>query len=285
MDLQLLLGFNLAIIISVLAYALSALSLYGAVASSLLGFIVFGLGGLDWAILLLAFFITSSALSKVAKRRKEKLEEKFSKGSRRDAAQVLANGGVAGVFVLLHAFFPGSSWPWIGFAASLAAANADTWATELGVLSPALPRSITTGKPVERGVSGAVSVTGVLAAAVGALLIGLLAALFFPGFAVIPLSGGANDFPSGTTTLAYTLLFGLAGLAGSLVDSLLGGTVQAIYTCPACRKITERHPFHSCGTPTTLLRGLPWLNNDWVNFACTLSSAIIALGAYFLFIL
>ena len=282
MVLQLLLGFNLAIIISVLAYALSALSLYGAVAASILGFVVFGLGGLDWAILLLAFFISSSVLSKVAKKRKEQLEEKFSKGSRRDAAQVLANGGVAGVFVLLHVLFPDLFWPWIGFAASLAAANADTWATELGVLNPSLPRLITTGKPVERGVSGGVSLGGLAAAVAGALLVGLLAAIFFPGSALVPVSGSANQIPPFLMTLERTVLLGLAGFTGSLVDSVLGATVQAIYTCPACRKITERHPFHSCGTPTTLLRGLPWLNNDWVNFACTFSSAVIALAFYFI---
>ena len=281
MVLQLLLGFNLAIIISVLAYALNALSLYGAVAASVLGFVVFGLGGLDWAIPLLAFFLSSSALSRVAKKRKEGLEEKYSKGSRRDAAQVLANGGVAGAMVLAHALFPSLSWPWIGFAAGLAAANADTWATELGVLSPSLPRLITTGKPVERGVSGGVSLVGLVASAAGALLVGLLAAIFYPGSAVIPLAGGANQIPALPMTLVRIFLFGLAGLAGSLVDSLLGATLQAIYTCPACRKITERHPFHTCGTPTTWLRGLPWLNNDWVNFACTFSSAIIALVIYF----
>jgi uncharacterized membrane protein len=60
----------------------------------------------------------------------------------------------------------------------------------------------------------------------------------------------------------------IAGFLGALFDSLLGASVQAIYHCPSCEKETERHPSHSCGTPTTRTRGWGWLNNDWVNFAC-----------------
>ncbi len=275
--LQLLLGFNLAIIISALAYTLGALTLAGAVAASLLGFIVFGLGGLEWAIVLLAFFISSSFLSRVAKKRKEQMEEKFSKGARRDAWQVLANGGVAGALVLAHVLFPASPWPWVGFSASLAAANADTWATELGVLGPSRPRLITTGKPVERGTSGGLSLAGTLAGMAGALLVGLAAAFLFPGSAVIPLADVANHEPDFVLLAARTVLFALAGIAGSLVDSLLGATVQAIFVCPDCKKETERHPYHSCGAPTLRVRGLSWLTNDWVNFACTFSGAVIAL--------
>ena len=140
---QLLLGFLLAITIAFLAYKARSLNISGAIAAAVTGTIIFGVGGLTWAILLLTFFITSSALSRAFKKRKQGLDEKFSKGHERDAGQVLANGGLATIFAGLYFFFPDSAWAWVGFAASLAAVYADSWASELGVLNPHPPRLIT----------------------------------------------------------------------------------------------------------------------------------------------
>ncbi len=287
MIIQLFAGFILACIIALAARKARVLNRSGAFAAALLGTVIFGLGGLGWAILLLAFFVSSSGLSRLAKRRKRSLDEKAAKGSERDAGQVLANGGIAGVFALLHAFFPEAVWPWVGCAAALAAANADTWATELGVLGKAAPVMITTGKPVEPGTSGGVSWAGTLAALAGAGFVALFGALFWQGYTGINLPDGSSPVLAnllGASKPALTwgqglMIFGglaLSGLAGSLVDSLLGATAQAIYRCPACEKETERYPLHLCGTPTVWVRGWKWLDNDWVNTACTLSAAIVA---------
>jgi uncharacterized protein (TIGR00297 family) len=190
------------------------------------------------------------------------LDEKFSKGGQRDAGQVLGNGGIATAFVLLHAIFPASSWTWIGFAAALAAVNADTWATELGVLNPTMPCMITDlRKRVEKGTSGGVSLLGTGAALCGSAVIALLAAWLF-------------SFPS--LFLPVFAIVTFAGLAGSLIDSFLGATVQAMYYCPKDKKETEKHPLHTCGTQTVHIRGWEWLDNDWVNFACGGSAVIFA---------
>jgi uncharacterized protein (TIGR00297 family) len=256
----LLYGFLLAIVIASLAYRAHALSKSGAFAAIFFGTIIFGLGGIPWAVLLLTFFFTSSALSRAFKKRKQGLNEKYSKGDQRDAGQVFGNGGLAAVFVLFHYFYPESSIGWIGFAASLAAVNADTWATELGVLNPTPPRMITDlRKRVEKGTSGGVSLVGTLASLAGSALIAGLAALFAANWSLF-------------------LLITLAGLTGSLFDSFLGATVQAMYFCPKDQKETERHPLHTCGTETIHLRGWKWLTNDWVNFACAAVGAILASG-------
>ena len=260
---QILYGCLLAITIATLAYRAHSLNRSGAFAAAVVGTIIFGVGGWQWTILLLTFFITSSGLSRAFKKRKEGLSEKFSKGYERDAGQVFGNGGLATLFAALHAFYPESIIPWIGFAGALAAVNADTWATELGVLNPTPPRLITDlGKRVEKGTSGGISLWGTLASLLGSSVIAVLAVLLSP---------------NGTLTTNYFLLIAAAGVAGSLFDSLLGATVQAMYYCPTDKKDTEKHPLHTCGTETVHIRGWKWLNNDWVNLACSAFGAAIVL--------
>ena len=260
---QLIIGFLLAGIIAYLAHRARSLDTSGAYAATLVGAIIFGVGGWRWAILLLTFFITSSALSRLFKKRKQNLDEKFSKGHERDAGQVFGNGGIAALFAALHFFFPQSPLPWIGFAASLAAVNADTWATELGVLNPAPPRMITNlNKIVEKGTSGGISITGIIASLAGSALIGILASLL--------------DLQTDSVSTIWIVT--LAGFAGALFDSFLGGTVQAMYYCPKENKETEKHPLHTCGAETIHLRGWKRLDNDWVNFACAAFATITALA-------
>lgn len=256
----------LALLVAGAAYFFKSLRVSGALAAFVLGSVVFGLGGIDWAVILIVFFVTSSGLSLLFRNRKQKVEEKFSKGSRRDAGQVIANGGIAGVMVLFHLAYPQSALPWTAFCASLAAANADTWATELGVLSSIPPRLINNWKPVPAGTSGGISMVGTSAAILGSLIIALACLLCWP------LTGLAADLRWLATGVVL-----LSGLVGSLVDSLLGATLQAIYRCPTCDKETEKHPLHTCGTPTQHLRGLTWLNNDWVNLLCTASAAFLSI--------
>lgn len=257
----LILGFVLASAAAFVAWKAGALSSSGALAACLTGTLIFGLGGLSWAILLLTFFISSSVLSRAFAGRKAVLSEKFSKGSQRDWGQVFANGGLGALLATAYALLGGHSGLWFAFIGAMAAVNADTWSTEVGVLSTATPRLITTGRAVERGTSGGITLLGTLAALSGAALVGLIAWLLIPEGTFVQVVG----------TAAF------AGLAGSLLDSLLGATVQAIYRCLFCGKETERHPYHTCGTETVHVRGWSRLGNDEVNFLCSLAGAGVAL--------
>ena len=179
---QFLIGLIGSLLIAFLAYKFHSLSLGGFLASILVGTIILGLGGIAWAILLVVFFVSSSILSKMFRKRKAGVDEKFAKGSQRDAGQVFANGGVAACLALTWFVtrLAGSGsdaiiWIWWAFAGSLAAATADTWATELGVLSRRRPVLITTFKPVDPGTSGGISLMGALSALAGAALIAGLA--------------------------------------------------------------------------------------------------------------
>ncbi|MGH2582111.1 MAG: DUF92 domain-containing protein [Anaerolineales bacterium] len=263
--LRLLSGLGLGALFSGIAWYLRALTASGVLAATVLGGLIFGFAGLPWAILLVVFFASSSALSRLFENRKRSVMETFAKGGRRDLAQVAANGAVPALIVFGLALelisIPAA---WMAFAAALATVNADTWATELGVLSPSNPRLVNTGRKVPRGTSGGISLLGSLAALGGALLIALLAGLFLkPPNLIIAVS-------------ALTII----GLVGSYVDSLLGATVQAIYYCPSCKKETERFPEHTCGTKTVHRRGWRWLTNDWVNFLSALFSAFLAVGLF-----
>ncbi len=258
---QILIGFIAGALIAFLAWKAGSLSTSGAFAAAISGGLIFGIGGIPWAALLLTFFITSSALSKAFESRKSTLGEKFAKGSQRDWAQVLANDGLGTLITLIFILSGAESWTWIAYAGAMATVNADTWATELGILNPKPPRLITNGQIVEAGTSGGISLLGTLATLGGAALIGLVGAAF---------SLGADAW---TLLLAATL----GGVSGSLFDSLLGATVQAIYHCPSCHKETERYPTHSCGTQTAIIRGWGWLNNDLVNFLASAVGAGIAI--------
>ncbi len=238
------------------------------------GTLTFAAGTIGSALLLLAFFISSIALSRAGKARKRALVD-IGKAGARDAWQVLANGGVATAclvaWVLLDHSAAASVW-FIAFAGAYAAATADTWGTEIGTLAAGPPRSIVTGKPLATGLSGGVSAAGTAAEVAGAVLIALLTPL-----ALLLALPGTPVTLHALTALLLPVFAG--GFGGALVDSLLGATLQERRWCPPCERECEVDP-HACGTPTERRRGLPGLTNDAVNLAATASGALLAGGAW-----
>ena len=200
--------------------------------------------GLGWRglALLAAFLLSGSLLTQLAERH----------GPRRSARQVVANGGVATVAALLGA--------WTAAAGAIAAAAADTWATEIGAFSPFAPRLITSGRRVTRGTSGGITALGTMGAVAGAITIAWLAHALTP---------------RGTAPGSAALVAG-AGVSGMVVDSLLGATLQGKYQCPACDARFERGDT-VCHEPVRLTGGWGWLDNDGVNLAATVCGAAVAL--------
>ena len=180
--------------------------------------------GMGWRglLLLLAFFVSGSLLTRG--------------GGQRNARQVIANGGVAAAAALLGA------WP--AFAGALAAAAADTWATEIGAYSPTPPRLITSGVSVPRGANGGITLLGTAGGVLGAAVIGGLFWLLGPRA-----TGPGSAHPGWGPAVVVG-----AGVLGMLLDSLLGATLQG--------------------------REDKWLDNDGVNFAMTLAGAGIAAAAW-----
>jgi len=234
----------LAAALSVAGYATRWLTLDGTIAAAFVGGGVFAGSGWKGGLLLAIFFVSGSVLTQLNRSRGRASSE--SPQGARNARQVLANGLWAAIGAMLVPSRPAEGWAIL--TGGLAAAQADTWATELGVLNPTAPRMITDmRKHVERGTSGGISLSGTFASLLGASIIALPAVLLSP-------VGALNQ--------TYFSLITVAGLAGSLFDSFLGATVQAMYFCPTDQKETEKHPLHTCGTPTVHIRGWEWLNND-----------------------
>jgi uncharacterized protein (TIGR00297 family) len=263
---RLLLGLLFSSGVAILAHRRRSLSKSGVAGAMISGTTIFGMGGWSWGLSLIYFFVSSSLLSHFKEREKAATAaDKFDKGSERDILQAAANGGMATLLSLAYGLTRSPQAKRVlkaGFAGALATANADTWATEIGVLSKQAPRLITTGKPVAPGTSGGITALGTGASMLGALTLGL----FFW------LCQGLRR-----SLLSLPLVALLSGIVGSLFDSLLGATVQAMYFCPACQKETEKR-LHSCGTPTQFLRGLPWMNNDTVNFLATACGSLTGMS-------
>jgi len=248
-------GFVLAALISIIARRARSLTASGAVAATVIGTLALA-ADLSWGLLLIVYFAASAALSHLGKASKERRTASIlAKSGPRDAVQVLANGAMFGAAALGAMLGPDVRWIAL-VAGSLAASAADTWATEIGTLYGGSPRSILTLRTVPVGTSGGISAIGTIAAVAGALFVAMVVAAL-----------------GWTWIVVRNVIIG--GVAGALVDSLLGATVQSRRRCDACGRETER-AVHDCGTPTRHVRGLTWLDNDMVNFLSNAAGALVA---------
>lgn len=264
---RLLTGGLFALLLAVFSIKVKFLNNSGATATFLLGTTIFGVGGLEWTVPLLTFYLLSSVLSKLGKKRKAKFDLVFEKGSQRDAGQVYANGGIAWLIMIVYSL-TGDPAYFFAYLGTLAAVQSDTWATEIGTMWPnPKARLITTMKPVPVGTSGGVSFPGTFGAFAGALLICASAILV------------QVDWVIGFGIMPSFLLIGFSGLLASLVDSFFGATIQAQYYDPVREKITERtHSYRNDGTvvKNRLIKGYQYVNNDVVNTLCALSGCALA---------
>lgn len=248
-------GVALAALISVVARRARSLSSSGAIAATVVGTLAVA-AGWSWGGLLILYFATSTALSRLGKASKERRTASIvAKVGARDATQVLANGAMFAAAAFAMAIRPDVRWIALG-AGSLAASAGDTWATEIGTLYGGVPRSILTWRSVPAGTSGGVSAIGTLGALAGAVFVALV---------VVALGW--------TWVVARNVMIG--GVAGALADSVLGATVQGRRWCDVCARETERD-VHDCGTPTRNVRGFVWLDNDMVNFLSNAFGALVA---------
>lgn len=222
------------------AYRKEAVTADGAVAGFVVGTSIFvGAGLLGW-IMLMWFFGSSSAIGKLSTESKQRAARMHERGGRRDWVQVTANGGIAALAAIIYGVTTNPA-AIVALAAALAAATADTWASEIGSLSSHRPLSILTFRKLPTGTSGGVTLLGTFASLVAGLTV---AAIYFVG--------------TSGTPWAVSAIITVAGFLGSVVDSLLGATVQAQYEDLHGERTEKR-------VGNRLIRGLPVVTNDVVN--------------------
>lgn len=253
-------------VIALAAWRARLLTPSGALAALVVGAVATRAGYAVGAYLIL-WFVLAAALSRLGRAKKaRRLSDVVEKSSNRDAWQVLANGGVFAALVAWQVVVDPECDPnasceriLVAAAASLAAAGADTWATEVGTLFGGAPWSVRTGSRVPAGTSGAITLSGSVAMLAGAAVFALLA------------------LQLGIVTAGRSVVaIGAGGVAGALTDTVVGAWLQERRWCPRCTAETEQHT-HQCGTVTVHHRGVTGLNNDVVNFFCTVAGAAAAL--------
>lgn len=265
---QAILGAVLIIVLGALAVRTRAMDFGGFVAGFFVGMVVLVGGGWTWFALVLVFFVLAAPFTRFKYEYKRSLGVAQEKGGARGWPNTIANGGAAAVFAALEnyasAFGHGGSLYAVAFLGAVAAATADTLATEIGLLSKTPPRLIVhLKKIVLAGTSGGITLLGEFTTLLSSLLIGLLAAIL----RIVPVD------PVTVVTVAT-----LGGFTGSLVDSVLGATVQGVFRCEVCGSVTESFRHH--GKPALHLRGIRFLDNNGVNFLGTMIGSFIALAAF-----
>ena len=251
---------SILLLIAVLAFKTGSLTRSGAMGAWVLGFSVTWALRFEGLLLFSVFFVVSNIEGKI---RKRALPQRKDDGPR-NISQVMANGFMATIGAIWW-LYSGSETAIVLFGACVAEAFSDTSAGELGRLSRKGPVSIITFRPVQKGVSGGVTLSGTFAGFGASAVIAILWAVLFK--------------PSNASLNATFIC--LAGFAGCIIDSLLGGLVQAVYTDTDGRYSEE--PYDDEGRKNTLVRGMPWMDNDMVNFVSNTFAGIFAMGLHLIF--
>ncbi|XP_050419993.1 transmembrane protein 19 [Adelges cooleyi] len=221
------------LMMAVFGYLKKSVNLSGALLGIFVGFIL-TLSSYTFLVCLLTFFVTSSRATKFRSKVKKQLEPDFKEGGQRNWVQVLCNGGMATQLALLYILDVGCgelpidfdlkyrpSWLSIGILGAFASCNGDTWASELAtVLDKGLPILITTGKPVPKGTNGAVTPIGLFLSLLGGLAVGIA------NYLMLIYIVDADLLARSPPQWPLMVVGAFAGLIGSIVDSILGATLQ-----------------------------------------------------------
>ncbi len=268
--LDILIGFGGSAIIALAAWRMKALSVSGMIAAIFVGAAIYIFGGIESTVILMVFFISGSILSKLNTKNNSPSThvegaggwQNLSQTRGRDWKQVLCNGGAAAFGVIWLAARPDlREQATLFFLGTLATATADTFATEIGTRFGKRTYNILSLRPMQKGLSGGVSLVGILASIIGAALIAIMPSLIFYEEGKLCGLVLVHVFP----------VVLIAGCVGALLDSLIGAAFQAKFTTPE-GVITEDR------ANATLASGIRYIGNNATNLIATIWGGLIAVG-------
>ena len=197
-----------ALVLGIGAYYAKAADSDAVLSETIVCLLVILFAGLSWFILLLAFYLLGGAFTRYGYSHKHRLGIAQSHGGVRGYKNVYSNSLVPLALAICYGVY-GNEVFIFAFIASVATANGDTLASEIGETSRSKPRMITTLKETEPGVDGGVTPLGEAASIAGAVIIGLLAT------------------GMGMTGISGIVVAAIGGFLGTNFDSLLGATLQS----------------------------------------------------------
>jgi len=250
--------------ISLLSYRKKYLDFKGVLAAFFIGGLILFLGGWGFFFLLFIFLLVGSVLSKTAKSESFDFAAYFNGSSIRGWRNVLANGFWPTYAAIMYFLTPPyyRDYAIVFFVGALTSMMSDTVSTEIGLHFGGEPRLIINPKErVPKGYSGGITVEGILGGLVSSLIFSLLSIYIF--------NLVASYFYS---------IFVISGFLGSVVDSILGATIQAKYKCIKCGSIIESS-LH-CGYPAILIKGFESIDNHMVNFLSSLFGGVASVTLF-----
>jgi uncharacterized protein (TIGR00297 family) len=251
-----------AILVAAFSLKKKSVSISGFLSMLIVSSVFIWKGGIAPLIILFAMFASASLLTRYKHSYKEVLTGAIlKKNGPRDFIQAISNLGVAFFCFLFYTQLNEEVYL-LALLSSVASSNADSWASEIGVLSKKKPIMITTFKTCEPGISGGITLMGTMAGIAGSIFIAFLSVLLKPYMSI------------SLEVIPLFLMITVVGIVGLLLDSIFGATIQLTYKDEKGEETENPLPGRLKS------RGIQWINNDMVNFLSSLGAALVAVLIY-----
>lgn len=252
---KIIISIGLSFLLAIVAYLKKAMTNSALLLAFIFSCIITYYGGICSFLILTITFLGTILANKIGKEKRRGINEnKIEKSKQKDIFQIIANVMTGTIMTIIYGLTNNKIFL-VMYASIMAESLADTLASDIGVLSKKEPFNLRTWKVGEAGLSGNVSILGLVSSLMGSLIIGLIYFLAFK-------------------ELSTFLIITFSGFLGALFDSFLGAFIQVKYKCSKCGEITEKKVH--CNTKTEHFKGNKKINNDCINFLSNIFAGIIS---------